>query len=1732
MKKKSLSKILASVLVMLVMVGMLPLQLLAAAVDFDISVSSSDYYNLISKKDWELAPGIHESEIVLNNDAGSHRQVAHVVEVDLHNPYTKVIPSYKGMIPTPGSYGVQVMSQQAKYAEENGYGNVVAAMNLSLSWYDSAYYQAHPELVGEPLGYMVLDGQMYANSQGQTSGAQTCVVINFDEKDGVVRPADMPKVEIRSTSSAITGWEEQVIPANFGFLVKDGKNQYAKDHAAANGASRSFVGIKADGTFVMVMNDGRQAPYSTGFTNYEMAEFMLSLGCVQAVNGDGGGSSAFLSQRPGEDLKINCSPSDGAERETTHGVLVISTAPATGEFVRASISSAYDYYTPGSTVEFSAIGSDLVGTPADIPAEATWQLADPSFGTVENGVFTSNGKQGAVTVQMINHGQVVGEDTVYVVMPDKIAFTQENMVIPFGKTVALAIDASYDSKIVCIKPADVIFTLSNAALGAINGFDFTAAPEGTPVAPGTLTAQIGSLSVTANISLGKGSDIIYDFEDQNLNGWSIYTNYGKYGPVGPNGKVTDDNGNFWYHGQNERGYISVVDRESGKVRNGDYALAVECDFTQIYETGYHALNLIFPTIDTTDALAVGFWIYIPYDARHVQLGIAGGGRDNGELSVLCEGWHYLTAVPRADNTFYFVNISIDDRACASTGSYYDYINEPNLNGKYTFYIDDITVDYSTAVEDRENPVFSAPSVLSYNGETSSALTGQVVTYNTPTFEVKVSDFAADNAVGLDASTAKAYIDGREVECTYANGKMTVLGVALANGVHTVKFEIADNAGNSSWTFGKVVISAGEKAPAVSVVPKDPTADRLLIGSLYWLDVVVANIETVKEIEMVFDLNNASDWELVGMEVLEGFSAHWAVQADDNIATVILTRTGEVSAQGEAVIASIPVRTWESHITEYEGYEDQTPATLVRRGIIWAQSIEIALEKGVVTFIDNTVDSFGMNDLLVDTELFFTNYTRKSVEGAQAWIDACKAAGVGFHEHTATAMADKAATCTSAGYAGRTFCQVCNSVVDWGTILPAEGHDYAILDGKLTCQNGGELFSGIYTDGKTYIDGVVVANGWTADGNSYYLDGVKLTGSHFLDGVMYTFDENGVYLPDYQYNGLYEINDTVMYFINNRYQTGYQWIDGTQYYNFDKNGYAYDGIVTINGTECLFDNGISVATDTVLLAGICGEDVYYVIHADGRMVVDGTGAMMDFTGLNHNPWWRQEYRFAVKEIFIGKDITYIGWRAFINTYATKVIFEEGSQLKEISMVAFAMMYYLESIVIPDGVTVIGVESFRDCRILKDMYIPESVTKIDDLAFLRTPNVTLHIPEGAPAIEIAERMNIPYEIYAPIIASGSCGEDAQWELWENGTLKIKGSGAMADYDVATSPWYQYASQITKIEIGKDITYIGRFAFMLCNKVTSVEFAENSALETIGWASFGHCSSLESITIPASVKLIDTCAFYYCASLKTVAFAENSQIAKIGGCAFRADTALTYVYLPDSLGTVVIDAFHEVPTTATLSVLSGSVACKYALTQCFAIEVRGVSAGILANGSCGENAQWELSKDGTLKITGNGAMADYDVATSPWYQYASQITKIEIGKDITYIGRFAFMLCNKVTSVEFAENSALETIGWASFGHCSSLESITIPASVKLIDTCAFYYCTSLKTVAFAENSQITKIGGCAFRADTALTYVYLPDSLETVIIDAFHEVPTTVTLSVLSGSAAHAYALSQGFAVEVR
>ncbi len=79
-------------------------------------------------------------------------------------------------------------------------------------------------------------------------------------------------------------------------------------------APRSAVGISADGaTLLLVAVDGRQTDYSVGASLYELAQIMLDLQAYDAINLDGGGSTAMVlkDEATGVFSLLN-QPSDGS----------------------------------------------------------------------------------------------------------------------------------------------------------------------------------------------------------------------------------------------------------------------------------------------------------------------------------------------------------------------------------------------------------------------------------------------------------------------------------------------------------------------------------------------------------------------------------------------------------------------------------------------------------------------------------------------------------------------------------------------------------------------------------------------------------------------------------------------------------------------------------------------------------------------------------------------------------------------------------------------------------------------------------------------------------------------------------------------------------------------------------------------------------------------------------------------------------------------------------------------------------------------------------------------------------------------------------------------------------------------------------------------------------------------------------------------------------------------------
>ena len=189
------------------------------------------------------------------------------------------------------------------------------------------------------------------------------------------------------------------------------------------------------------------------------------------------------------------------------------------------------------------------------------------------------------------------------------------------------------------------------------------------------------------------------------------------------------------------------------------------------------------------------------------------------------------------------------------------------------------------------------------------------------------------------------------------------------------------------------------------------------------------------------------------------------------------------------------------------------------------------------------------------------------------------------------------------------------------------------------------------------------------------------------------------------------------------------------------------------------------------------------------------------------------------------------------------------------------------------------------------------------------------------------------------------------------------------------------------------------------------------------------------------------------------------------------------------------------------------------------------IYDSGSCGENVTWTLTADGTLTISGTGAMTDYTYdSRSPWYSCRTYIKRVVMQQGVTSIGDHAFSGCSGLTSVTIPKG--VTRIENSAFRDCASLTSVTIPRSVTSIGAYVFSggniylnvdpdnsaYCsidgalyskdrTVLECAGkitggrFIIPTQVTCIGDGAFMSCRNLTSVTIPDSVTSICRGAF-------------------------------
>ena len=188
------------------------------------------------------------------------------------------------------------------------------------------------------------------------------------------------------------------------------------------------------------------------------------------------------------------------------------------------------------------------------------------------------------------------------------------------------------------------------------------------------------------------------------------------------------------------------------------------------------------------------------------------------------------------------------------------------------------------------------------------------------------------------------------------------------------------------------------------------------------------------------------------------------------------------------------------------------------------------------------------------------------------------------------------------------------------------------------------------------------------------------------------------------------------------------------------------------------------------SGKCGENLTWTLSSAGELTISGTGAMDDYD--YEKPEWDKS---AIK-----------------------------------------------SLVVEEGVTIIGRHSFEDCISLAEVKLPDTLREIRDYAFFGCAALkSIDMPDGVN--------------YLGSVAFAGC------------------------------------SSLKSVKLPASIEGIWMGTFSGCTALTEIVIPDG--VKELSYGAFVGCSSLKSVTIPASVKSIMTDAFSRCSSLERIYYGGSA-------------------------------------------------------------------------------------------------------------------------------------------------------------------------------------------------------------------------------------------------------------------
>lgn len=281
--------------------------------------------------------------------------------------------------------------------------------------------------------------------------------------------------------------------------------------------------------------------------------------------------------------------------------------------------------------------------------------------------------------------------------------------------------------------------------------------------------------------------------------------------------------------------------------------------------------------------------------------------------------------------------------------------------------------------------------------------------------------------------------------------------------------------------------------------------------------------------------------------------------------------------------------------------------------------------------------------------------------------------------------------------------------------------------------------------------------------------------------------------------------------------------------------------------------VIVNGEEMLHSGVCGDNLTWVLNAEGILTISGTGDMYDYESYSKaygsdlpSLWWGKtlvgeqapwkEYFPDIKSIVVEDGVTSIGDGAFISCPIVEIKLPSSIKrigecaflncgllqsvymqhnVEKIEAKAFQNCTNIESITIPDSVKVINASTFYDCRELKFVVIGQSVEKICSSAFSGCYDLrNVYLPSSLNEIEIAafpcNYLLTPFSYVENVENIFFQGNEEEWASLSIGTHNDAIAEAEVKFNVSdNSPFVpKYTCRDTEeyIEMGR--AYIDRF------------------------------------------------------------------------------------------------------------------------------------------------------------------------------------------------------------------------------------------------------------------------------------------------------------------------------------